>query len=58
MPACQGTVAKSASVSFRALATSSRGWITRRAALVATESTCMIATSGPLPAVTALGSLA
>ena len=58
MPAFQGTPAKSASLRPRAWATSSSGWITRRAAFVATESTCMIATSGPLPAVTALGSLA
>ena len=58
MPAFHGTGANCSSLSFKAVATSSSGWITRRAALVATESTCMMAMSGPLPAVTALGSLA
>lgn len=57
MPAFHGTGAKSDSFKSRAVATSSSGWMTFRAALVATESTCMMPTSGPLPEVTAVGSL-
>ena len=57
MPADQTVGAKSLSWYSSTVATSSTGMMTRRAALVASWSMCMMAMSGPLPLDTAVGTL-